>query len=283
MSRPTAIVTGGARGIGRATVELMLREGWRVAATARDAAAARDALGDAGDLAVIPLDLTDTARIPGAMDEAMEYLGHVDCLVDNAGHALMGAADDTDFDAVRAMFQANFFGAAEATAHVLPAMRARGRGTVVAVSSVGARFSNALLGYYHASKYAMTAWAESMRVENSRHGIRVHLIEPGMVNTEFPLATRVTGALARGEGDHVATLAQLRQGFAAWRARPDVTTAEDVAATILAAATDPSTPFRVVVGGDAREMADARAALDDDAFHRWLCGFLGIDPGPTLG
>lgn len=283
MSRPTAIVTGGGRGIGRATVERMLRDGWRVAATARDPEAARAALGDHADLAVVALDLLDPPRIPAAMDEAVAFLGHVDCMVNNAGHALMGAADDTDFDAVRDMFQANFFGAAEATARVLPGMRARGGGTVVAVSSVGSRFSHALLGYYHASKYAMTAWAESMRVENARHGIRVHLIEPGMVNTEFPLATRVTGGLARGEGDHTATLGQLREGFAAWRARPDVTTADDVAAAVVAAATDPSTPFRVVVGGDAREMADARASLDDDAFHRWLCGFVGVDPGPTLG
>lgn len=161
----TVIVTGAGRGIGRACAEAFLDAGWTVAAAVRDVGAARSALGARPGLTLVRVDLSDPASIAPAVDEATAALGEVGCLVNNAGHALMGAADDTDFDAVRAMFQVNFFGAAELTARVLPGMRRRGSGTVVCVSSIGARIVHPLLGYYHATKFAMSAWAEAMRLE----------------------------------------------------------------------------------------------------------------------
>lgn len=274
------IVTGAGQGIGRCSVERFLDHGWRVAAMVRDVDAARAIYGERDDLAIIRMDLREADRIPGAMADAAGFLGRVDCMVNNAGHALMGAADDTDFDTVREMFQTNFFGAAEATACVLPSMRAQGDGAVVCVSSIGARLSNPLLGYYHATKYAMTAWAEAMRVETGRSGIRVHMIEPGMVNTDFPKATRITGSLATGGGDYDELFGQLRAGFGAWRASDGATDGPTVARAVVAAAEDPSTPFRVPVGGDADQMADARKRLGDDDFHRWICDFLTLDADP---
>lgn len=276
MSQPVVVITGAGRGVGRASVERFLEHGWRVVATVRDVAAARQALGQHDALAIIPMDLTDTDRIGPAMQEAADWAGGpFDCIVNNAGHALMGAAEDTDFDQVRAMFQANFFGAAEATSYVLPAMREAGRGVVVCVSSIGSRLSNPLLGYYHATKYAMTAWAEAMRVETLPFGIRVHMIEPGMIDTDFPQATRRTGAMFDGEGPYVPLLTELRQGFGAWRERCD-TDADLCADAVYAAAVDPATPFRVPVGDDAAEMAAARARLSDEEFHRWLLDFLPV-------
>ncbi len=272
----TVIVTGAGRGIGRACAEAFLDAGWSVAAAVRDVEAARTALGDRAGLTVVPIDLSEPATIAPAIDAATAALGEVGCLVNNAGHALMGAADDTDFDAVRAMFQTNFFGAAEVTAHVLPGMRRRGSGTVVCVSSIGARIVHPLLGYYHATKFAMSAWAEAMRLENARSGVRVHVVEPGFIETDFAQSTVRTGALGDGAGPYAPLGGQLRDAFGRVRARVR-TEPQAVAAAVLAAATDPATPYRVPVGADAVDMAAARERLGDDAFHAWLMQYEGID------
>lgn len=276
----TVIVTGAGRGIGRACAEAFLDAGWTVAAAVRDVGAARSALGARPGLTLVRVDLSDPASIAPAVDEATAALGEVGCLVNNAGHALMGAADDTDFDAVRAMFQVNFFGAAELTARVLPGMRRRGSGTVVCVSSIGARIVHPLLGYYHATKFAMSAWAEAMRLENARSGVRVHVIEPGFIESDFARATVRTGALADGAGPYAPLGGELREAFTRVRARVR-TEPRVVAAAVLAAASDPGTPYRVPVGADAVDMAAARESMDDDAFHAWLMHYEGIDLGAT--
>ncbi len=193
---------------------------------------------------------------------------------------MLGAVEDADLDEVRAMFETNVFGAAAVLQRVVPGMRAAGGGSVVFVTSIGARLSNPLLGMYHASKYALSAIAEALAVEGRPFGIRVSTVEPGMVDTEFPAATRATGAAPRGEGPYAPLLEGLRAGFAAWR-RDHPTRPEAVAEAVVGAALDPDPPFRIPVGADARQLTAMReAAPDDRAFHDELLGFLGLDwPG----
>jgi NAD(P)-dependent dehydrogenase (short-subunit alcohol dehydrogenase family) len=159
-------------------------------------------------------------------------------------------------------------------------MREAGGGVAVFVSSIGARISNPLLGMYHASKYALAALAEALAVEGGPFGIRVASIEPGMVDTDFPRATRATGALARGEGPYLPLAGELRTAFGNWR-RNHPTTPQDVAAAVVAATVDPATPFRVPVGDDARLLAALRESTTDDALWRHeLMSFLGLDWPP---
>ena len=174
------------------------------------------------------------------------------------------------------MFETNFFGAAAVVQAAVPAMREAGRGAVVFVSSVGARFANPLVGMYHASKFALSAMAEALALECRPFGVHVAAIEPGMVDTDFPRATRPTGALSRGEGVYVPLLGELRQGFAAWRER-NPTPPADVAALVLAAALDPQGPFRVAAGEDAAFLTRTRQELTDDAWQDALLDFLQID------
>lgn len=275
----TVLVTGASRGIGRTTVERFLAAGWRAVAAVRDPDAARAALPASGDLKIVRLDVTDDAGIPGAVAEAEAFAGGaLACVVPNAGYAVMGSSEDVDLGEVRRMFETNLFGNAAVVQRALPAMREAGRGKVVCVSSIGARLSNPLLGMYHASKYAMSAWAEAMRVELRPFGVGVHVIEPGMVNTDFPMATRPTGAVAAGEGPYAPLLGQLRGGFRAWREELGVGP-EPVAEAVFAAATGPGAPFRVTVGPDAAQMGAARERMGDEEFHDWLLGFLRLDWG----
>jgi NAD(P)-dependent dehydrogenase (short-subunit alcohol dehydrogenase family) len=277
---PTALVTGAGRGIGGACALAFRREGWRVVAGVRDVAVAEGAYAGTG-VHVTRLDVADPASVEEGVEAAERHAGRaIACLVSNAGYAVLGAVEEADLGAVREMFETNVFGAAVVLQRVVPGMREAGGGSVVFVSSIGARICNPLLGMYHASKYAASAIAEALAVEGRPFGIRVSAVEPGMVDTDFSSATRATGAASRGEGPYVPLLEGLRRGFAAWRrdhpTRPDV-----VARAVVRAALDPDPPFRILVGDDARELAALReGTADDRAFHDWLAEYLRLDwPG----
>jgi NAD(P)-dependent dehydrogenase (short-subunit alcohol dehydrogenase family) len=273
----TALVSGAGRGIGRAAVERFLADGWRAVAGVRDLEAARAALPAHPRLVVTRLDVADPDSVRSAVRTAEEAAGGpLHCLVNNAGYAVMGAQEDADLDAVRAMFETNLFGAAALVQAALPGMREAGRGVVVNVSSIGAQMAHPLFGFYQASKFALAALSEALAMECRPFGIRVTVVEPGMVATDFPRATRITGALACGEGPYADLRAAMRGAFDRWRRRGE-SSAEGVARAIVAAAGDPRTPFRVQVGDDARKLARARRALGDEAFREELIAFLGID------
>lgn len=277
MSAPGVLVTGAGGGIGRACAEAFARRGWRVTAGVRDVRAAEEAFAGVPGLAVVPLDVTDPGQVEAGVAAAEGHAGGpLACLVNNAGYGVLGAVEEVDLDAVRAMFETNLLGAAAVTQRALPAMRRAGAGAIVNVSSIGARIVNPLVGMYHASKYALSAMAEALALELRPFGIRVVCVEPGMVETGFSGAVRPTGRAPAGEGPYAPLLTGVRQAFGTWRARYAVGPGE-VAEAVVRAATDPATPFRVVVGEDSRLIAGARGARDDDAFHDWQVAFLGID------
>ena len=280
---PTALVTGAGRGIGRACAQAFRDQGWRAVAGVRDVAAAEEAYAGTGVL-VVRLDVADPASVAEGVAAAERQAGGaLACLVSNAAYGVLGAVEEVDLAEVRAMFETNVFGAAAVVQGVVPGMRAAGGGSVVFVSSIGARFANPLLGMYHASKYALSAIAEALAVEGRPFGIRVSTVEPGMVDTEFPKAVRPTGAAARGEGPYAPLREDLRRGFAAWR-RDHPMGPEVVARAVVAAALDPDPPFRIPVGDDTLMIAAMREAGDDRAFHDGLVDFLGLDwPRQTSG
>lgn len=274
----TVLVAGAGRGIGRAAVERFADAGWTVVAGVRDVPAARAHHAGRPAVHVVAMDVTDRDQVAAAVAEAEAVAGGaLDAVVCNAGYAVLGAVEDVDLGEVRAMLETNFLGAVAVLQAALPAMRERGAGAVVVTSSIGARISNPLLGMYHASKWALLAACEALAIEGRPFGIRVHSIEPGMVDTDFPRATLPTGALARGEGPYLPLLGEIREGFAAWRERAP-TPADAVAEAIVRAAGDPGAPFRVIVGDDAEELAAGRdaAGRDDQAWQDELCSFLGI-------
>lgn len=277
MSEQTVLITGAGRGVGKACVERFLAAGWRVAAGVRDVSRAEVDLAANERLRIVQLDVTRPEDVASAVALAEGLAGGaLDCLVNNAAYAVMGAQEDGDLEEVRAMFETNLFGAAAVTQAVLPAMRRAGRGAIIQLSSIGARISNPLVGYYHATKYGLTALSEALAIEGADHGIRVSVIEPGMIDTDFPKATRVTGSLAAGEGPYADLFARLRTGFGAWRAM-DGSSADDVACAVVAVASDPEAPFRIVVGPDAEHLARTRAACEtDEEWQAALRGFLHL-------
>ena len=280
MSSPrTALVTGAGRGIGRASVLALADAGWRVVAGVRDVEAARAEYAVRPEVVVTRLDVTDPESVAEGVAIAHEVAdGSLGCLVSNAGYAVLGAIEEVELAEVRRMFETNLFGAVAVIQAVLPGMREARGGSLVFVSSIGARISNPLLGMYHASKYGLSAMAEALAVECRPFGIRVTTLEPGMVDTDFPRATRPTGAAGRGEGPYQPLLAGLREGFAEWRRRFP-TPAEEVARAVVDAAEPGGDgPFRVAVGDDSAYLAAMReGAADDHAWQEQLAGYLKLD------
>ena len=175
-------ITGCSSGIGRATAIAAADAGHRVFATARRP----EAIADLGrGIETLPLDVTDSAAIHRAVGEAIARAGRIDVLVNNAGFGQMGTVEDIAIARWRAEFDVNVFGLIEVTQAVLPHMRARRSGCVVNIGSIAGRIAYPFGAAYCASKYAVEAISDALRLEVERFGIRVVLVEPGPIRTRF--------------------------------------------------------------------------------------------------
>jgi len=185
MSAPLAVlITGCSSGIGRATALEAASRGHRVFATARDRAGLEELAGLSG-IGALPLDVTDPESIRRAVEAGSARSGRIDALVNNAGYAQYGAAEDVTAEEWRRQFDVNFFGAVEVARAVLPAMRKARSGTIVNVSSVAGKIAIPFAAPYCASKHALEAFSDALRVEVSPFGIRVVVIEAGPITTRF--------------------------------------------------------------------------------------------------
>ncbi|HEY5473757.1 MAG TPA: SDR family NAD(P)-dependent oxidoreductase, partial [Candidatus Limnocylindrales bacterium] len=179
-------ITGTSKGFGRIWAEAALQRGDKVAATARDAGTLADLVDTYGD-AVLPmtLDVTDKATVDAAVGRAHEHFGRLDVVVNNAGYGLFGTIEEVTEDQARAEFETNLFGALWVTKASLPYLREQGSGHIIQVSSIGGVNAFPGLGLYHASKWALEGFTQSLRAEVEGFGIKVTLIEPTGYATDW--------------------------------------------------------------------------------------------------
>jgi NADP-dependent 3-hydroxy acid dehydrogenase YdfG len=182
----TVIITGCSSGIGQATAARLAASGWNVYATARKPETLA-ALEDAGCHAMA-LDVTDEASMVAAVDAVTAEAGRIDALVNNAGYSLSGASETLDLADVRRQFETNVFGLLRLTQLVLPTMRVQGDGRVVNISSMGGKLVFPGGGAYHATKFAVEAFSDAMRFEVAGFGVKVIIVEPGLITTNFDQA-----------------------------------------------------------------------------------------------
>jgi len=183
-SQRVILITGCSSGIGRATALEAAARGHRVFASARNPETLWDLEGG-GQIRPLALDVTDPASIRGAVSSVLTEAGRVDALVNNAGYGQYGAAEDVTAEEWRRQFDVNLFGAIEAARAVLPAMREKRSGTIVNVSSVAGKIAIPFAAPYCASKHALEALSDALRVEVAPFGIRVAVIEAGPIESRF--------------------------------------------------------------------------------------------------
>ena len=199
-----ALVTGATAGIGRAAAIALARAGFEVFATGRREEALAELVAEAGGLPVraMTLDVTDAASIERARAEVdVATGGHgLDVLVNNAGYGQFGPLEEISDADVRAQFDTNVFGLLAVTRAFLPAMRLRGSGRIINISSLSGLFTMPLMGAYHATKYAVEALSDALRIEVGGCGVGVVLVEPGMIRTGFEERTQREVARYGGTG-----------------------------------------------------------------------------------
>lgn len=181
--KPTALVTGASSGMGKSIAKRLIADGYLVYVAARSI----DKMADLAQLGAVPLrmDISKDDDIVAAVETITQRSGGVDVLVNNAGYGLYGPVEEISLDEARYQFEVNLFGAARLTQLLLPAMRARGAGTIVNITSMGGKVYTVLGAWYHATKHALEGWSDSLRLELAPFGIRVVVIEPGMIETGF--------------------------------------------------------------------------------------------------
>ncbi|WP_125777593.1 SDR family NAD(P)-dependent oxidoreductase [Antribacter gilvus] len=256
----TWFVTGAGRGLGRAIVVAALRRGDRVAATARDVSSLDDLVAEHGD-AVLPLrlDVTDRGEASAAVASAVERFGGVDVVVNNAGYGLFGAVEEITPEQLRDQLEVNLFGALHVTQAVLPVLRAQGSGHVVQVSSSSGVAAWPSLGGYHASKWALEGLSDALAQEVAGFGIRVTLVEPGPVDTEWRGASAV-------RAEPLPAYDALRA--AAWHP-PGSSDPADVAQVVLAVVDADEPPLRILVGNLAADAVLPATEARIAGWRRW--------------
>jgi len=180
----TVLITGASSGIGEATAQYFLQQGWNVSATMRSAKPASD-WTQSNQVICPQLDVTIPETIDSAIRQTIDRFGTIDVLVNNAGYALAGPLEGVTPEQLEHQFKTNFFGLVSTIQAVLPVMRQQGQGTIINVASIGGRLAFPMFSCYHATKWAVEGLSESLQYELSQFNIQVKIIEPGGIKTHF--------------------------------------------------------------------------------------------------
>ena len=255
------LVTGCSSGIGLATANVLLARGHTVYATARR-------LGTLHDLAragarILEVDVTDEASMRAAVEAIEHEHGAVGALVNNAGYGVYGPVEEVDLAAVRDQFETNVFGLGRLCQLVLPGMRRAGKGRIVNVSSMGGRLVYPTGGWYHASKYAVEALSDALRMEVRPFGVDVVLVEPGIIRTGFG-GTASHGLAAGEEGSAYGGLRSFADELMTKAYASRAAAGPDVVADAVVRAVETSRPRpRYVVTAAARLQVHTRRLAGD--------------------
>ena len=254
----TWLITGCSTGLGRALAEAVLAHGDNAVVTARDVAKVQDLADAYPDTAIaVMLDVTDDAQVTAAVGAAEARFGVVDVLVNNAGYGYRAAVEEGEDGPVHRLFDTHVLGTVRTIKAVLPGMRSRRSGTIVNLSSIGARICPEGSGYYAAVKAAIEALTLSLRKEVAPLGIDVMVVEPGAFRTDF--ADRSLTQSVEPIADYAQTAGKRRKEHDTVHGKQQGNPVKAAAALITAVESD-EVPYMLLLGNDASD--GFRAALD---------------------
>jgi NAD(P)-dependent dehydrogenase (short-subunit alcohol dehydrogenase family) len=275
-----ALITGASSGFGLLTSIELARAGFRVVATMRDLGRrerldqAAAAAGVTAPLDIRALDVTHFDALPAFVDSVVRDHGRLDVVVNNAGFAVAGFAEDIKLEELRRQFETNFFGAVAMTKAALPTMRRQRSGHIIMVSSIAGLHGSVTLSSYSASKHALEGWSESLRLEINALGIKVVLVEPGAFQTGIWTRGAVMGENATKEtSPNIKRSLRMRDRIQALPKRDPI----EVARLIACIAQDPNPKLRYLVGRDAKMQLALKRILPWKWHEKLVAHFLKID------
>jgi NAD(P)-dependent dehydrogenase (short-subunit alcohol dehydrogenase family) len=272
-----AIVTGGTSGIGYATSLLLARNGYYTYASGRniDKSSNLQSIAESERLPLKPiqLDVTNDSSVKAAVEKIGSEKERIDVLVNNAGYGLFGAFEDLSLDEIKAQFETNFFGVVRVTQHILPIMRTMhdrgvGDGIIVNVGSINGKIAFPVFSAYSATKFAIEGLSESIAYELESFGIKVILIEPGPIRSNFMMGS----LLPKRALDPKSPYSELVQKFydKTKSQHDDAISPEEVANIILQAISDDAPKFRYVIGNYAASLLETRNNKPYSEFQKMI-------------
>jgi len=260
------LITGCSTGFGREIARAALEAGHSVVVTARQADAVQDFVDEFGDRAVaVALDVTDVGQVAAAVATAEDAFGGIDVLVNNAGHGYLSAVEEGEDAEVRKLFDVNYFGAVDMIKAVLPAMRARGSGHIVNMSSMTGLVANPPNAYYSSTKFALEAVTEALATEVRPLGIKVTAIEPGAFRTDWATRSMKESATPITDYADVAARKDLIKQFADHLPGDPRKVAEAV--LMVTELDDP--PLRLLLGRDVLKAMRDKIAATSASIEEW--------------
>ncbi|HWZ81377.1 MAG TPA: SDR family oxidoreductase [Terriglobales bacterium] len=280
MPEKIAVITGSSSGFGLLSAIELAKAGYKVVASMRDLGRrtrldeAAAAAGVAAKIDVRRLDVTEIAAIPEFVESVVRDYGRIDALVNNAGFAVAGFAEDIKLEELRTQFETNFFGPVTLTRAVLPTMRKQRSGHILMISSIGGLNAAITISSYCASKFALEGWTETLRLEVNALGIKVVLIEPGSFQTDIWTRGAVMGANTTTDASpNFQRSLKMRERVAAIPKRDPL----EVAELIARVAQDPNPKLRYLVGSDAKIQLALKRILPWKWNEKVIAKFLKID------
>ncbi|PTS97744.1 short-chain dehydrogenase/reductase [Pedobacter sp. HMWF019] len=256
----TIFITGASTGLGKATAKLFAAKGWKVIATMRKPENEKE-LSVTDHISLLPLDVTNPNQITDAVQKAIA-LGPVDVVFNNAGYGLMGPLESTTDEQLVRQLDTNILGVIRVTQAFIPYFREKKAGLFISTTSIGGLITFPFSSVYHATKWALEGWSESMAFELGKIGVCIKTVSPGGIKTDF---------LSRSAdmSTHPVYQKWVDKMFSGFN-EDHFTSAEDIAAVVYEAATDGKDKLRYVAGEDAKALYAQRLQLGDEAFRKQM-------------
>lgn len=270
---PTIFITGASSGLGKATAKLFATRGWHVIATMRHPKRETE-LTQLPGVHLLPLDVTDPAQVEATVQRAIA-LHPVDVVFNNAGYGLIGALEAISDEQLTQLVSTNLLGVIRVTKAFLPHLREKQSGRIISTTSIGGLIAFPLYSLYHATKWAIEGWSESMSFELAQHHISIKTVSPGGIATDF------TGRSLE-VAEHEA-YADLLQKLMTGQEHAQFSPAEAIAEVVYEAATDQKDQLRYQAGADAVAIYAQRLAAGPEAFRQGVAAQFALPGEVGLG
>ena len=256
----TIFITGASTGLGKATAKLFAVNGWKVIATMRKPENEKE-LGLIDNISLLALDVTDPAQVKATTQKAIA-MGSIDVVFNNAGYGLMGPLESTTDEQLVRQLNTNLLGVIRVTQAFIPYFREKQNGLFITTTSIGGLITFPFSSVYHATKWALEGWSESMSFELKKIGVGIKTVSPGGIKTDFLSRSADMSA-------HPVYNKWVEKMFASF-SEDHFTPAEQIAAIVYEAATDGKDTLRYVAGEDAKALYAQRLQLGDEAFRKQM-------------
>jgi NAD(P)-dependent dehydrogenase (short-subunit alcohol dehydrogenase family) len=256
----TIFITGASTGLGKAAAKLFAAKGWKVIATMRKPENEKE-LNLIDNITLLPLDVTNPTQIKEATQTAIAS-GNIDVVFNNAGYGLLGPLESTTDEQLIRQLNTNILGVIRVTRAFIPYFRERQNGLFISTTSIGGLITFPFSSVYHATKWALEGWSESMAFELKKIGVGIKTVSPGGIKTDFLSRSADMSA-------HPAYEKWVEKMFAGI-SEDNFTPAEQIAAVVYEAATDGKDKLRYVAGEDAKALYSQRLQAGDEAFRKQM-------------